>query len=230
MTTDPGDALLADVPDGWRAAIASAVPEATRRALAEFVAAERAAGDVYPPASEVFAALGRTPLVDVKAVILGQDPYHGPGQAHGLAFSVPAGRKPPPSLANILRELADDQGVPTPVHGDLSAWAERGVLLLNTVLTVRAHEAGSHARRGWERVTDAIVDAVAARERGAVFVLWGGPAQKKASRIDAGRHRVILGVHPSPLSAYRGFAGSKPFSRVNEALIDLGHTPIDWSL
>ena len=221
---------LEKLPASWSAALAPALASPGFSALAAFVADERARHEVYPPEDSVLAAFEATPLDRVKVVLIGQDPYHGAGQAHGLAFSVPRGVVAPPSLANILRELADDVGVARPPHGCLTTWAERGVLLLNAVLTVRAGEASSHQRRGWEGLTDAAVRAVNARRRGAVFLLWGAAAQKKARLVDRSRHRVLTGVHPSPLSAYRGFFGSKPFSKTNAALRELGHDPIDWAL
>ena len=219
-----------ELPPSWAEALAPELSLPWFAELASFVEGERARHPVYPAENDVLAAFEATPLDRVKVVLIGQDPYHGPGQAHGLAFSVPRGVAVPPSLANVLRELESDLGVPRPPHGCLAAWAERGVLLLNAVLTVRAGEAGSHQKRGWERLTDAAVRAVGERGRGAVFVLWGAAAQKKAKLVDAHRHRVIDGVHPSPLSAHRGFLGSRPFSRTNAALRELGHELIDWSL
>jgi uracil-DNA glycosylase len=197
--------------------------------LDRFVAAERAAHQVFPPEPEVFAALEATAYADVRVVLLGQDPYHDDGQAHGMCFSVRPGVRIPPSLRNMFKELQEDLGVPAAAHGYLRAWAERGVLLLNTVLTVRAHEPASHKGQGWETFTDAVIRAVDRRERPAVFVLWGAHAKKKAALIDATRHRVIQGAHPSPLSA-RMFFGSRPFSKTNAALEELGHAPIDWAL
>lgn len=217
------------MPRDWAAAIAKTLATDRFEALERFVAAERASKVVYPPAPMVFAALARTPLARVEVVLVGQDPYHDEGQAHGLAFSVQSPHKPPPSLRNMLRELEADLGHPVPSHGDLSAWADRGVLLLNTSLTVVAHEPASHAKRGWEEVTDALVDAVNAREQPAVFALWGGHAKKKASRIDTTRHAVVEGAHPSPLSA-RLFFGTRPFSRIDEALERVGRPRIDWRL
>ena len=185
---------------------------------------------MYPPDADVYAALAETPFERVKVVLIGQDPYHGEGQAHGLALSVRPGVRPPPSLRNLLEEARADVGLELPCEGCLLPWAREGVLLLNDVLTVRAGEAGSHQKRGWERFTDAIVRAVAERERPSVFLLWGNHAKKKARLVDASRHRVITGVHPSPLSAHAGFFGSRPYSRVNEALVALGHAPVDWRL
>ncbi|MDW3218320.1 MAG: uracil-DNA glycosylase [Acidimicrobiales bacterium] len=198
--------------------------------LMAFVREERAIYEVFPPHDEVFAALHLTPLAAVKVLILGQDPYHGPGQAHGLCFSVRHGVRVPPSLQNIHKELHDDLGVAIPDHGNLEAWARQGVLLLNTTLTVRAHEAASHQRQGWEDFTDAVIDVVNAKDERVVFVLWGAAARKKRSIIDRHRHAVIESPHPSPLSAHKGFFGTKPFSRANAALVDAGRTPVDWSL
>lgn len=198
--------------------------------LMAFVASERARYVVYPPEPEVFSALHRTPYSALKAVILGQDPYHGPGQAHGLCFSVGPGVAPPPSLVNIYQELADDLGCPIPDHGSLAAWATRGVLLLNTTLTVRAGKAGSHQKKGWEIFTDEVIKVVNAKEERVVFILWGSAARSKRLFIDSNRHSVIESPHPSPLSAHRGFFGSKPFSRANAALEAAGRHPIDWCI
>lgn len=198
--------------------------------LMAFVHEERSHFEVYPPHDEVFAALHLTPLADVKVLILGQDPYHGPGQAHGLCFSVRAGVRVPPSLQNIHKELHDDLGVAIPGHGNLEAWARQGVLLLNTTLTVRAHQAASHQRQGWETFTDRVIDAVNAKDDRVVFILWGAAARKKRVIIDRDRHAVIESPHPSPLSAHKGFFGTKPFSRANEALVDAGRPPVDWTI
>ena len=199
--------------------------------LKRFLVEERARGaTIFPPGPRIFAALDATPFDQVRAVILGQDPYHGPGQAHGLSFSVPEGMLRPPSLVNIHKELQDDLGIPVPSHGSLEAWAKRGVLLLNTCLTVRAHEPFSHQGKGWERFTDRVVEELARRDRPMVFILWGLHARKKLDNIDLSRHGVIESAHPSPLSASRGFFGSKPFSRCNEWLTSHGEPPIDWSL
>ncbi|MCC6765532.1 MAG: uracil-DNA glycosylase [Deltaproteobacteria bacterium] len=218
------------LPPSWREALADELDAEWFRALGRFVDAARAAGPVFPPEPDVFNAFAATPLDAVKAVLLGQDPYHDAGQAHGLCFSVRAGVAPPPSLVNVYKELAADvPGFVRPAHGHLAAWARRGVLLLNTVLTVEAHRAGSHARRGWERFTDAALAAVSARREHVVFLLWGNHARKKAALVDRARHTVIETAHPSPLS-YRAFAGSRPFSRANAALVAHGQTPIDWRL
>lgn len=185
---------------------------------------------IYPPVERVFRALELTPLRTVRVVLLGQDPYHGPGQAHGLAFSVPPGVPKPPSLRNLLHELHDNVGVPVPEHGALTSWARRGVLLLNTVLTVREGEPASHAGLGWERFTDAVLQRVAAKRSPVVFLLLGNHAQKKVASIDLGAHPVVTAPHPSPLSAWRGFFGSRVFSRVNAHLVEAGCDPLDWSL
>ena len=222
------------IPESWRPVLepALAAPEVRRRG--GFLVAEETAGKpVYPPQGCRLKALELTPLDSVKVVILGQDPYHGPGQAMGLSFAVPEGVKVPPSLANIYKELEADLGIACPAHGDLSAWARRGVLLLNNTLTVEGGKAASHAGRGWETVTDACVAAVAARAEPSVFILWGSHAQAKAKRIEglrAGQHCVIESPHPSPLSAYRGFFGSRPFSRANAFLTEHGRAPVDWQV
>ncbi len=218
------------IPASWRAALADELAQPYAEQLAAFVAAERAAHTVYPPAGEEFTALELTPPERVRAVILGQDPYHGPGQAHGLAFSVREGVPPPPSLVNIFKELRSDLGLEPPGHGHLAGWAREGVLLLNAVLTVRAGEANSHRGRGWDRLTDAVIRAVSAGPEPVVFLLWGAPAQKKAALVDESRHAVLRAAHPSPLSARRGFFGSRPFSRANAALAERGRPPIDWRL
>lgn len=198
--------------------------------LMAFVAEERAHHPVYPPHQQVFAALHLTSYAEVKVVILGQDPYHGPGQAHGLCFSVPSGVDKPPSLANILTELENDLGIVAPDHGCLDAWARQGVLLLNTTLTVRARQAASHQGHGWETFTDEVIRVVAAKPETVVFILWGAAARRKKSVIGATHHVVIESAHPSPLSAHRGFFGSRPFSRANEALLAAGRDPVDWNL
>ena len=198
--------------------------------LQQFVAEERSRGQVFPPHDQVFAALHLTPYADTRVLILGQDPYHGPGQAHGLSFSVQPGVRVPPSLQNIHKELESDLGIAPPGHGNLEAWATRGVLLLNATLTVRAHEAASHQKRGWETFTDEVIRAVNEKQERVVFVLWGSSARRKREVIDTSRHAIVESPHPSPLSAHRGFFGSRPFSRTNELLAEAGLPPIDWSL
>lgn len=219
--------LPLDLPASWRAELGSELEQPYFAALARFVAEERASGAVFPPPHEVFAAFERTPFERVRAVIVGQDPYHGDGQAHGLCFSVQPGVAIPPSLRNIFKELESDLGIERPAQGDLARWAAQGVLLLNTVLTVRKDEANSHAGRGWERFTDAALRAVSRREH-VVFLLWGNSARAKAELLDA-RHTRIESAHPSPLSA-RKFLGTRPFSRTNTALAAHGQGTIDWSL
>lgn len=227
---DDGARLLEAVPGAWRQHIEARVPAPVVTALETFLRAERAQGSVFPPPHEVFTALERTPLERVKVVLLGQDPYHGEGEAHGLSFSVKPGVKVPPSLRNIFTELESDFGAPRPPHGILERWADEGVLLLNTCLTVRANAAGSHRRRGWEQVTDALLQAVNERAERVVFVLLGKDAQKKAPLVSVPRHAVISAPHPSPLSAHAGFFGSRIFSRANDALRAAGIPPVDWSL
>ena len=197
--------------------------------LAAFLAAERAAGKViFPPEPLVFNAFNHTPFEQVRVVIIGQDPYHGEGQAHGLSFSVPEGIKPPPSLVNIFKEIESDLGVAMSGLGDLTPWANQGVLLLNAMLTVEQANAGSHQKKGWEAFTDAAIAALNAEREGLVFLLWGGYAQKKCKAIDQTKHLVLQSAHPSPLSVYRGFYGSKPFSQINQYLTARGQTPIQW--
>ena len=185
---------------------------------------------VYPPSDEIFTAFNLTPLSKVKVVILGQDPYHEPGQAHGLSFSVKPGVEIPPSLVNIYKELHEDLGCYIPDNGYLVKWAKQGVLMLNTLLTVRAHQAFSHKGIGWEQFTDAAIEALARQDRPMVFILWGRPAQSKKPMIYNSKHLIIESAHPSPLSAYRGFFGSRPFSRTNEYLKENGLEPIDWQI
>jgi uracil-DNA glycosylase len=198
--------------------------------LQQFVVTERDRATVYPPADEVFAALHLTPYADVKVVILGQDPYHGPDQAHGLCFSVRPGVSPPPSLQNIFKEMEADLGVTPPSHGCLDSWARQGVLLLNASLTVRAGKAASHQGKGWETFTDEVLRAVNDKPERVVFILWGASARKKKALVDTSRHVIIESPHPSPLSASSGFFGSRPFSRANAALIEAGRDPVDWTI
>lgn len=200
------------------------------KALQAFVAGERRRHTVFPPRELVFAALHRTPFADTRVLILGQDPYHGPAQAHGLSFSVPHGVQPPPSLINILKELETDLGLTRPTNGSLVSWAEQGVLLLNAVLTVRAGQAGSHAGKGWETFTDQVIRVVNAKPDRVVFIFWGNHARRKKGLVDLDRHFVIESPHPSPLSASHGFFGSRPFSRANDALLAAGRRPIDWTI
>lgn len=223
------------IPDSWRAVLEPALATPEARRLGGWLKAEEEAGkQVFPPRGTRLAALALTPLDQVRCVILGQDPYHGAGQAHGLAFSVQDGVRPPPSLVNIYKELESDLGLPRAASGDLSKWARQGVLLLNNTLTVEAGQAGSHAGRGWDAITDACVAAVAASDVPTVFILWGSHAKKKASRVPAlGRashHLVLTSAHPSPLSAHNGFFGSRPFSQANAFLEEHGRGAIDWSV
>ncbi len=201
------------------------------RELRQFLLNEKSAGKViFPAGGDIFAALNSTPFNKVKLVIIGQDPYHGPGQAHGLSFSVPPGVRIPPSLRNIYEELHRDLGLPYPRHGNLMSWAEQGVLLLNAVLTVEQAKAGSHQGRGWEQFTDAAIAALNETREHIVFLLWGSYAQKKGSFIDRGKHLVLQSPHPSPLSAHRGFIGNGHFSKANDYLRRTGQTPIDWTV
>ncbi|MBB4614329.1 uracil-DNA glycosylase [Novosphingobium taihuense] len=220
------------LPESWRPALEPVLQSPPLRTLGGFLQTEERAGKViYPPRGTRLAALEMTPLDQVRVVILGQDPYHGPGQAHGLAFSVQHGVKTPPSLVNIYKELEADLGIPRAAHGNLTRWAEQGVLLLNNALTVEAANAGSHQGKGWELFTDAAVEAVAARPEPTVFILWGSHAQKKAARVAGlahGPHLVLKAPHPSPLSAYNGFFGSRPFSQTNAFLEAKGRGTIDW--
>ncbi len=216
----------------WLALLGEEFDQPYMQTLKATLAAERAQGVLqYPPPGEWFAALDHTPPTAVRVVVLGQDPYHGPDQAHGLSFSVRRGQRPPPSLQNIFRELATDLGLPRPPHGELTAWADQGVLLLNSVLTVRAGEAASHQGLGWERFTDAVVERLNASPQRMVFMLWGGYAQKKGRLLDRRRHLVLTAAHPSPLAANRGgWFGCRHFSQANAWLLEQGHAVIDWSL
>lgn len=198
--------------------------------LLEFVRTEQSSQEIFPPHDRIFAAFDATSLASTVVVIVGQDPYHGPGQANGLAFSVHADARVPPSLRNIFRELASDLSIPLPTHGDLSHWARQGVLLLNSTLTVRRGDAHSHVGRGWETFTDQVIEYISAHKSGCVFILWGSTAQKKAHLINTDLHHIVSAPHPSPLSAHRGFFGSRPFSHTNRLLVESGHTPIDWEI
>lgn len=215
----------------WKARVGAQFKRPEMQALAEFLRAEKRAGKViYPPSPHIFAALDTTPFEAVKVVILGQDPYHGPGQAHGLCFSVLPGVPAPPSLVNIFAEIQRDLGIARPDHGCLITWARQGVLLLNCVLTVERGLAGSHQGKGWEGFTDACIEALNREREGLVFLLWGSYAQAKGKLIDSRRHRVLKAPHPSPLSAHRGFNGCGHFSRANEYLREHRQIPIDWCL
>jgi uracil-DNA glycosylase len=219
------------LPQDWQTSLKAVLATQETLALQGFLDAELAAGKtIYPPQGAWFRALEVTPLDKVRVVILGQDPYHGPGQAHGLCFSVPPGVRPPPSLSNIYKELGNDLGLPRPSHGFLEHWARQGVLLLNSVLTVEMAKAASHSKKGWEQFTDAIIAQVNAQPTPIVFMLWGAYAHKKAANVDAHRHLVLKAAHPSPLSAHNGFLGCKHFSQCNAFLISNGLPPIGWAL
>lgn len=223
--------LLGCLRGPWRDVLAEEFDKPYMRGLQDFLQGRIDQGyTVYPPLEHVFEALNLTSPAAVKVVLLGQDPYHGPGQAHGLAFSVRPGQPPPPSLVNIFRELEQDTGIAPPADGFLEPWARRGVLLLNPVLTVERGRAGAHRGRGWERFTDTVIERVNALSPPSVFLLWGAQAQKKAGLVDADRHAVLRAPHPSPLSAYRGFFGSRHFSRANDFLRRRGRGPVDWRL
>ena len=227
--------MLDGVSQSWQAVLKPALATPDARRLGGWLRAEEDAGKtIFPPRECRFKALELTPLDQVRVVILGQDPYHGPGQAHGLCFSVPEGVTPPPSLKNVFKEMESDLGLARPSRGSLESWAEQGVLLLNNTLTVEQGKAGSHAGKGWDAITDACVAAIAERAEPSVFILWGSHAQAKAARIpalrDSDRHLLLKSPHPSPLSAHRGFFGSKPFSRANAFLERNGRGTIDWQL
>ncbi len=216
------------IDESWKKRLQSEFEAPYFKELTDFVRQEYATTRVYPPGSQMFAAFDACPFEQVKVVILGQDPYHEPGQAHGLCFSVNDGVPFPPSLQNIFKEIHDDLGTPIPTSGNLTRWAQQGVLLLNATLTVRAHQAGSHQNKGWEQFTDAVIHALAQEREHLVFILWGSYAQRKGDFIDRNRHLVLQSPHPSPLSAHRGFFGNRHFSRANEYLQAHGITPIQW--
>jgi uracil-DNA glycosylase len=223
------DHLLLD--KTWKHLLAEEWSRPYMQELQSFLVREKASGKtIFPPEEHVFAALNLTSFEKVKVVIIGQDPYHGPDQAHGLSFSVQQGIKTPPSLNNIFKELQDDLKLSPPQHGNLEHWASQGVLLLNNVLTVESGRAASHSHQGWEEFTDQIIKLLNEKKRHLVFILWGSPAQKKAAQVDSQKHFILKSVHPSPLSSYRGFFGSKPFSKTNEYLISKGLDPISWNL
>jgi len=216
------------IESSWKEVLKEEFPKPYFEKLVNFVKAEYETQTVYPPGKLIFSAFDHTPFEEVKVVIIGQDPYHGPGQANGLCFSVSDGIQKPPSLQNIFKELHDDLGKPVPVSGNLERWAEQGVLLLNATLTVRASQAGSHQNKGWEQFTDAAIQKLSDEKENLVFILWGAYAQKKGSIIDTSRHYIIKSAHPSPLSAHNGFFGSKPFSGTNAYLKSIGKEIIDW--
>lgn len=214
----------------WLEALSGEFRKPYYKKLYDTVNQEYSTRQIFPPAEDIFNAFSYTPLKKVKVVILGQDPYHNVGQAHGLCFSVKKGVEIPPSLVNIYKELNDDLGCRIPEHGCLTKWAEQGVLMLNTVLTVRAHQANSHRNIGWEEFTDAAIEVLNQQDRPNVFILWGAPAQRKEKMLTNKKHLILKAPHPSPLSAYRGFFGSKPFSQTNQYLTEHGIEPIDWSI
>ena len=216
------------IAEDWKQLLAEEFEKPYFHSLVDFVRSEYASGEVFPKGSNIFRAFDKCPLETLKVVIIGQDPYHGDGQANGLCFSVDDGVKFPPSLINIFKEVCDDTGAAMPTSGNLDRWAEQGVLLLNSVLTVRAHEAASHAGRGWEQFTDAVVRAIAQHKQGVVYMLWGSYAQRKGSIADPSRNLILKAVHPSPLSAYRGFLGSRHFSQANAYLRSTGRGEIVW--
>jgi uracil-DNA glycosylase len=222
--------LSPQIEESWREILAEEFEADYFDELRDFLVEERKHHTVYPPGQLIFSAFNNTPFNRIKVVLLGQDPYHGPGQAHGLCFSVPEGIPKPPSLLNIFKEIEDDLGIPVPVNGNLQKWARQGVLLLNATLTVRANQPGSHQRHGWERFTDSVIRKLSERRSNLIFLLWGAYAQAKESLIDTERNYILKAAHPSPLSASKGFFGCRHFSKTNEILKELGLQEIDWSL
>ena len=218
------------IEESWKMVLKEEFQKLYFETLKTFLVEEKKSHTIYPSGANIFAAFEHTPFESVAVVILGQDPYHGVGQAHGLSFSVQDGVPHPPSLQNIFKELKDDLGCNIPKSGNLTAWAKQGVFLLNTVLTVRASEANSHRNQGWENFTDAVIKTLSTQKEHLVFILWGSPAGAKASLIDGKKHLILRAPHPSPLSSYRGFFGSKPFSKSNDYLVAKGKKPIDWCL
>lgn len=225
------DAVFPDLTGDWHCHLAGQFETPYMHRLKAFLSEQEVQGRLlFPPVDLLFSAFDAAPLKDVRVVILGQDPYHGPGQAHGLSFSVPMGVPVPPSLRNIFKEISQDLLLPKPNHGCLSGWARQGVLLLNAVLTVETGIAGAHRAKGWEQFTDKAIEVLSRESEGVVFMLWGGYAHKKARLIDGSKHLILKSVHPSPLSAYRGFLGCKHFSQANDYLLGKGREPIDWSV
>jgi len=219
-----------DIEESWKAALMNEFQREYFMTLKAFLQQEKKQYVIFPPGGSIFSAFNHTPFDKVKVVILGQDPYHGPGQAHGLCFSVPPGVPAPPSLVNIFKELKIELGIPVPTHGNLEKWADQGVLLLNATLTVRANLAGSHQKKGWEQFTDQVIRELSAHRTGLVFLLWGNYAKAKEALIDTSKHYVLKAAHPSPLSAYNGFFGCGHFVQTNKLLLKQGLTPIDWSI
>ncbi len=218
------------IEEGWKKILIDEFQSPGFNELKEFLVKETSSQTIYPPGKLIFNAFQRTPFDKVKVVILGQDPYHGTGQAHGLSFSVPPGIKPPPSLVNIFKELQNDLGIPKPANGNLESWADQGVLLLNATLTVRAGEAGSHQNQGWETFTNSVIEKISQQKSKVVFLLWGKFAQAKESLVDGDKHLVLKAAHPSPFSAYKGFLGCGHFSKANNYLEQNGIDPVNWSL
>jgi len=226
----PNTSIAPQIEASWKEVLTDEFQNEYFTKLKEFLLEEKKKYTVFPPGAMIFNAFNNTPFNEVKVVLLGQDPYHGLGQAHGLCFSVPNGIPKPPSLVNIFKEIQTDLGIPIPYGGNLEKWAKQGVLLLNATLTVRAHEAGSHQKRGWEQFTDAAITAISRKQTGVVFLLWGAYAQAKASIIDQTKHHVLTAPHPSPFSVMRGFYGCKHFSKTNELLCSQGKAEIDWRI
>jgi uracil-DNA glycosylase len=218
------------IEESWKKVLAGEFQQEYFRELKNFLVEERRQYRVYPPGSKIFAAFDFTPFTSVKVVLLGQDPYHGQGQAHGLCFSVPRGIPKPPSLVNVFKELHDDLGLAIPPHGNLEAWAKQGVLLLNATLTVRENQAGSHQHKGWEQFTDAAIRALSEQRENLVFMLWGNYAQAKAALVDGHKHCILKAPHPSPFSANQGFFGCRHFSKANDFLVRVGKEPVDWQI
>lgn len=218
------------IEESWKSILQDEFNASYFEDLTSFLREEKKKYSVYPPGQLIFSAFNHTPFNRVKIVILGQDPYHGPGQAHGLCFSVPENIPQPPSLVNIFKEIESDLGIPVPASGNLTRWAEQGVLLVNAILTVRANTPTSHQNKGWEKFTDAVIRNLSEKRKNLIFLLWGNYAQAKESLIDSNRHYILKAAHPSPLSAYRGFFGCRHFSKTNEILNDLGLNEIDWRI
>ena len=218
------------IEESWKKVLQNEFDAEYFKLLKLFLIEEKKKHKIYPPGPQIFTAFNLTPFNDIKVVILGQDPYHGTGQAHGLCFSVQDGVKPPPSLVNIFKEIESDIGIKMPKTGNLTQWAKQGILMLNATLTVRASEAGSHQKKGWEIFTDSVIKIISDKKEGIVFILWGNYAQAKAPLIDSEKHFILKAAHPSPFSAYNGFLGCKHFSKTNQILINQGKEPINWQL